>query len=195
MSFNLRFDNQQNSVDHASDLQFSRLIQLLASTRLEVLKFWSINSIPMLLPTSVELKLSSLKVLKLSGGCSFKKPVSPKASRCRRRKLILDIRFQEEFLAFSALLQCFPSLKQLHLCGSFFGGADAPDDLSKLSLANLHFGYPELGSLLSYLRQSRVEIFTCSGLSEIREVRWTRASEEEEFVRDCWTLERNDSGI
>ena len=60
--------------------------------------------------------------------------------------------------------------------------------MSSHSEMSLLIDYPELGSLLTYLRRSGVTIFTYRGQDERREMRWTRMDKDEEFDRDCWTL-------
>jgi len=96
---------------------------------------------------------------------------------------------QYSFRRLLALLSALPSLTQLHLIGdSFFGPTSSADEMSRHSEMSLLFEYPELGSLLAYLRRSAVTIFTYRGENEKREIRWTRLRKGEEFEKDCWTL-------
>ncbi|GAA5984115.1 hypothetical protein JCM5350_003782 [Sporobolomyces pararoseus] len=93
------------------------------------------------------------------------------------------------FEKLSLVLLNLPSLSQLHLVGSnFFHDNLSADTLSRLEGIQIAFRYPLLGSLLGYLRSSKVKIFTYRGEDEKREMRWTRISTEEDFDRDCWTL-------
>jgi len=82
-----------------------------------------------------------------------------------------------------------PALTRLHLIGSsFFGPASIANEMAKVRKLELNFHYPELCTLLDFLRQSEVLIFTYRNGGEKREMRWTRSKKEEEFVSDCWTL-------
>lgn len=84
----------------------------------------------------------------------------------------------------------FPSLAQLQLVGVTFSDKSnsKADDLSRLEPMQQWIQYPELCSLLCFLRRTRVKIFTYRGDGEKREMRWTRSDEKEDFDADCWTL-------
>ena len=88
-----------------------------------------------------------------------------------------------------------PSVTRLSLVGSsFFGPASIANQLAKVPKLELNFRYPELCTLLDFLRQSKVLIFTYRRGGEGRETRWTRLSKEEEFDRDCWTPKNEGKG-
>lgn len=95
----------------------------------------------------------------------------------------------------------FPSLSQLSLIGDYLLYNEAADNedeevvpaaradpMSRLEETERYFQYPELCSLLFYLRKTQVRIFTYRGVQEKREMRWTRSDETEDFRADCWTL-------
>lgn len=91
---------------------------------------------------------------------------------------------QRNFEAIFHLLCSLSNLAQLHLIGnSFFSFPvrDIADQISKLDNLGLNFRYPELHVVLSYLRTSKVKIFTYRGENEKREVRWTRLNEKEDL--------------
>ncbi|GAA5875672.1 hypothetical protein JCM16303_003950 [Sporobolomyces ruberrimus] len=158
---------------------FDTLLNLLSSTRLEQLGFTSVGQIFLPEPAS---QLLSVKVLRLSGTCTF------------RDKTV--------FAAFHRFLSGFPSLTQLHLVGQYFFDDSPIDDsamirqncahaMSRLEPIPLAFQYAELSTLLLYLRTTRVKIFTYRGdqeKGEKREMRWTRLNETDDFDADCWTL-------
>ncbi|GAA5827808.1 hypothetical protein JCM5353_006429 [Sporobolomyces roseus] len=149
-----------------------KLFNLLALTDLKQLGLLSLDSIPST-PTGFQIK--ELKVLKLSGNCSFRDPLI--------------------FQALLDFLSTFPSLTHLHLVGSsFFGQSSSANEMMKLKETSKHkemslyFRFSELSTLLVYLRQSSVITFTYRGEGEQREMRWTRISASEEFDQDCWTI-------
>ncbi|GAA5875670.1 hypothetical protein JCM16303_003949 [Sporobolomyces ruberrimus] len=164
---------------HGMSPHFGTLFRFLASTRLEHLELRSVGWIPQPEPAS---HCSSVKILRISGACRLKGRVP--------------------FAAFHRFLSMFPSLLQLHLVGSNFFQDSAlhladyltsttctiADDMSRLEPMERYFQYPELCTLLHFLRTTRVRIFTYRGDLEKREMRWTRSDEETDFDADCWTL-------
>ncbi|GAA5852503.1 hypothetical protein JCM5353_001127 [Sporobolomyces roseus] len=155
-----------------TSIDCDKLFNLLALTDLKQLGLLSVDSIPST-PTGFQIK--ELKVLKLSGNCSFRDPLI--------------------FQALLDFLSAFPSLTHLHLVGSsVFGQSSSANEMMKLKETSKHkemslyFRFSELGILLVYLRQSSVVTFTYGGEGEQREMRWTLISASEEFDQDCWTL-------
>ncbi|GAA6015982.1 hypothetical protein JCM11491_007133 [Sporobolomyces phaffii] len=145
---------------------FTRLFGLFARLELERFEGTSVERIAHFVE---EVTVPSLRLLRLTGPCSFKDPTT--------------------FKNLVGLLDACPGLAQLHLVGSsFFGPDSSANAISQLESSKLGFWHPELAGLLLYLRTSSVRIFTYRGEGEQREVRWTRLTAEDEFDRDCWTL-------
>ncbi|GAA5980540.1 hypothetical protein JCM5350_004339 [Sporobolomyces pararoseus] len=140
--------------------------ETVAQDPIERLEFDSLNWIPLI---SEQHHVKSLKLLKLSGTCSFAE--------------------EDNFRNFSSLLLTLPSLTHLHLIGShFFSDNLKADDISKIDDFTTSFRYPCISALLFVLRTTEIKVFTFRGEDEKREMRWTRISKNDEFNRDCWTL-------
>ncbi|GAA5829058.1 hypothetical protein JCM5353_000883 [Sporobolomyces roseus] len=169
LKFDLRLSGQAeppSEFDFFSQTHYQKLLKLLQRTNLQHLHLASLTYIP---ETPSDVKICSMKVLRLQGACNFRESPS--------------------FQNFSSLLFALPLITQLHLVGSsFFGPSSSANDVSKTTETSLPFRYPELSVLLTHLRPSNVVIFTYRGQDEKREMRWTRMNKEEDFVRDCWTL-------
>ena len=165
---------------------YKQLLELLQSTKLRHLELACLQRIP---DTPANLQIGSLQLLRLSGSCTFKDSVRFLDSLFFSLSLTSLRSQQTSFRNLFTLLSSFPSLAQLHLNGDyFFGTTSTAHEMSSHSEMSLLFDYPELGSLLTYLRRSTVVIFTYRGEYEEREMRWTRLTKDEEFDRDCWTL-------
>ncbi|GAA5955865.1 hypothetical protein JCM3765_000023 [Sporobolomyces pararoseus] len=157
------------SLDALSPPSFNKLLQLLPSSAVECLQFTVIDSIP-----------------------TFSKEVPVAQSvRVLRLECLFSLKEKENFEALSRLLLHFPSLTHLQLLGyQLFGLGTFAESIAKLSDADV-FLYPELSTLLLWLRTSNVKVFTFRNSEKHkREVRWFRKGEnpDEKFERDCWTL-------
>jgi hypothetical protein len=137
---------------------------------------------------------TSLKLLRISGSSYFDKEVRFSRNRFVRLPLTVLSKHQDNFASFSYLLRCFPSLSQLHLLGpNLFGNKTPFHEISQLEPFEMAFRVPHLTSLLSVLRATDVKIFTYSFDVDVdrkgrREIRWLRATPDEDLSRDCWTL-------
>ncbi|GAA5955928.1 hypothetical protein JCM3765_000043 [Sporobolomyces pararoseus] len=157
---------ERHDQTYFTDNNLARLFRLLSLTQIERLELNTLDWIPSL---EIEDRLLSVKLLKLSGTSSFSEAPN--------------------FRKLAHLISVLPSLTQLHLCGSnFFGANLKADKISKYDDFILAMISPPLAALLFALRTTEVEIFTYRGGGEKREMRWTRSSTQEDFVRDCWTL-------
>ncbi|GAA5873222.1 hypothetical protein JCM16303_001057 [Sporobolomyces ruberrimus] len=176
----LPYNNNPWWMTIASELNnFTIFLSLLSSIQtIEQLELTSVRDIP-----TIELgaRILSVKVLKLSGSCSF--------------------RTEANFDALRRLLSACPSLLGLHLKGaSFFHSlTTSAEELSRIEHGHRSFRYPELLTLLVFLRKTKVRVFSyqiAADSSEVawttseasREARWTRSSEKDDFDVDCWTL-------
>ncbi|GAA5963362.1 hypothetical protein JCM3765_006998 [Sporobolomyces pararoseus] len=168
LALQVRFESPEERSDREffTPENFTALFRLLSLTKLERLELKQLTWIP---PVLEQHLVPSVQLLRLSGPCRL-------AS-------------EDNFQKLSLVLLNLPSLSQLHLVGSNFFHDDLnADTLSKLEGIQIAFRFPLLGSLLGYLRSTKVKIFTYKGQREKREMRWTRISTDEDFERDCWTL-------
>lgn len=98
---------------------------------------------------------------------------------------------QVVFERLGSLLRIFPELRELRLLGSriFDTANGSAQDICETTLSERYFRYPEIGALLLYLYKTQVLVLTYrSEEYDKREMRWTRATAEEEFESDCWTV-------
>ncbi|GAA5824588.1 hypothetical protein JCM5353_007253 [Sporobolomyces roseus] len=131
-------DEDESDVNCFQTKHFKQLLQLLARTNLQRLGLSDLDLVP---EPPEHLTMSNVETLELSGNCNLKKT--------------------EQFLRLYNLLSTMPALTRLRLIGSsFFGSASIANEMAKVRKLELNFRYPELCTLLDFLRQSRVLIFT-----------------------------------
>ncbi|GAA6038088.1 hypothetical protein JCM8097_007540 [Rhodosporidiobolus ruineniae] len=119
---------------------------------------------------AVDLRVPSVRVLSLEGGCKLYKTTN--------------------LPNFYNLVSVFPSLDLLILRGVAFSSwkPQSASRLHPLSAVNRALKHPALVALLSVLRTTGVLELRYSAVDEAQEMRWTRRSRADEFASERWRL-------
>ncbi|GAA5856051.1 hypothetical protein JCM8547_002957 [Rhodosporidiobolus lusitaniae] len=144
------------------------LEQLQGASHLERLDFANVDSFEWQKPT---FHVDSVRVVSLSG--SFRLHKTDYLSRLH------------------SFLSTFPFLRVFTLEGFTLSSMhpQTAQAISPLSTVELALRYPALTALFVVLRSTEVLELRFRGMDEKREMRWTRASKEDVFIGECWTLE------
>ncbi|GAA5822328.1 hypothetical protein JCM11251_006302 [Rhodosporidiobolus azoricus] len=99
--------------------------------------------------------------------------------------------FSGRFPALYSFLAMFPSMYHLLIEGFTFSDEEpqSAEAFSALSTVSLAVQHPAFSAFLVVLTASSVCDFRFRAMGETKELRYTRASSEDKFEAECWTLE------
>ncbi|GAA6016454.1 hypothetical protein JCM10207_003869 [Rhodosporidiobolus poonsookiae] len=98
--------------------------------------------------------------------------------------------FSDNLFNLHAFIFSFPRLEILILQGfhTRLGSLTTAASISRVNPTELLLRYPTIGALLISLRSTSVLELRYRAFGEKREMRWRRASRDDEFTSDCWTI-------